>query len=118
MILPCVTHRGPHRVPDHGGEFLSHQAGKGKANFQEPGLANFQEGEDDFRKSSRKLLFYTDYLLIPDFQNFFVYNEFPLKLYNFLSFCCTFPFLSFYIHQTYFGTIHQRTVFMFLHFRI
>ena len=72
---------------------MSHQAGKGKANFQEPGLANFQEGEDDFRKSSRKLLFYTDYLLIPDFQNFFVYNEFPLKLYNFLSFFSFFKFL-------------------------
>ena len=65
---------------------MSHQAGKGKANFQEPGLGNFQEGEDDFRKSSRKLLFYMDHLLITDFQKFFVYNEFPLKLYIFFFF--------------------------------
>ena len=62
---------------------MSHQAGKRKANFQEPGLGNFQEGEDDFRKSSRKLLFYMDYLLINDFQKIFIYNEFPLKLYYF-----------------------------------
>ena len=105
-------------VPDQRGQFLSHQAGKGKANFQEPGLRNFQEAEDDFRKSIRKLLFYIGYLLITDFHKFFVYNEFPLKLYNFFSFCCTFPFLSFYIHQTYYATIHQRTAFMFLHFKI
>ena len=80
MILPCVTHRGPHRVPDQGGEFLSHQAGKGKANFQEPGLGIFQEGEDDFRKSGRKLLCSMDCLLIIDFQKSFVCNKFPLKL--------------------------------------
>ena len=58
---------------------MSNQAGKGKVNLQEQGLGNFQEREDDFIKSSRKLLFYTDYLLITDFQKNFVYNEFPLK---------------------------------------
>ena len=108
----------PYRAPDQRGDFLSHQASKGKVNFQELGLENVQEGEDDFRKSSRKLLFYMDYLLITDFQKFFVYNEFPLKLCNFFLFCCTFPFLRFYIHQTYYAIIHQRTVFMFLHFKI
>ena len=65
---------------------MSYQAGKAKANFQEPGLGHFQEGEDDFRKSSRKLLFCMDYLLITDFQKIFVYNEFLLKLYNFFFF--------------------------------
>ena len=44
-ILPYVTHRAPHRALYQGGECLSHQAGKGKANFQEPGLGNFQEGK-------------------------------------------------------------------------
>ena len=34
-----------------GGEFFSHQAGKGKVNFQEPGLGNFQEGEDGFNQA-------------------------------------------------------------------
>ena len=58
----------PPSCPGSGMGFLSHQAGKGKANFQQSGLGNFQEGEDDFRKSSRKLLFYMDYLSINDFQ--------------------------------------------------
>ena len=74
---------------------MSHQAVKEKANFQEPGLGNFQEGEDDYRKSSRKLLFYMDYLLITDFQNIFVYNEFPLKLHNFFFILLYFSFFKF-----------------------
>ena len=74
---------------------MSHQAGKGKANFQELGLENFQEGEDDFRKSSRKLLFYMDYLLITDFQKFFVYKEFPRKLYIFFFVLLHFSFFKF-----------------------
>ena len=85
----------PHRAPDQGEEFLSHQAGKRKANFQEPGLGNFQEGDDDLSNSSRKLPLYMDYLLITDFQNIFVCNEFPVKLYNFFSILLYFSFFKF-----------------------
>ena len=94
LIVPSPPPLPPYRASHQGGEFLSHQAGKGKANFQEPGLGNFQEEEDDFRKLSRKLLFYMDYLLITDFQKFFLYNEFPLKLYNFFFILLYFSFFK------------------------
>ena len=68
-----------HRALVQVGEILSHQAVKGKVNFQEQGLVNFQEGEDDFRKPSKNLLFCMNYVLIFDLQNFFVYKEFLLK---------------------------------------
>ena len=74
LIVPPIVPR------IRGENFWVIRQARGKLIFKSQGCETFSTGGNDFRKSSRELLFYMDYLLITDFQKIFMYNEFPLKL--------------------------------------